>query len=252
MISLDGQHILVTGASRGIGAAIAGHILEAGGSVAAHYNSGPGRLSGLIERYGAGRCRAIQADFGEPGAIDACFGAAAEWSGGLDGLVNNAAIIDTVTIDQPIEDWRRTWARTMAVNSQAVADLCRHALLHFRDRDGGMIVNISSRAAFRGDAPDSMHYAASKAAVVALTRSIAKGYAKDGVCAYLIAPGWVETERVMPKLTAPGNEALLAEVPMGRPAPPGEVAKLVVFLLSGAVRHATGATFDINGASYFH
>ena len=252
MISLEGQNILVTGASRGIGAAIAGHILEAGGSVAAHYNSAPGRLSELIERYGPERCRAVQADFGEPGAIDACFAAAAEWSGGLDGLVNNAAIIDTVSIDDPIEDWRQAWARTMAVNSQAVADLCRHALLHFRARNGGMIVNISSRAAFRGDAPDSMHYAASKAAVVALTRSIAKGYAKDGVCAYVIAPGWVETSRVMPKLTAPGNEAIIGEIPMGRPAPPGEVGNLVVFLLSGAARHATGATFDINGASYFH
>ncbi len=252
MISLEGQTILVTGASRGIGAAIAGHILEAGGSVAAHYNSALGSLSDLIDRYGPERCRAVQADFREPGAIDACFAAAAEWSGGLDGLVNNAAIIDTVSIDDPIEDWRQAWARTMAVNSQAVADLCRHALLHFCARNGGIIVNISSRAAFRGDAPDSMHYAASKAAVVALTRSIAKGYAKDGVCAYVIAPGWIETERVMPKLTAPGNEAMIGEIPMGRPAPPGEVANLVVFLLTGAVKHATGATFDINGASYFH
>ena len=252
MTSLDGQKILVTGASRGIGAAIAASILEAGGALAAHYNSDPGGISGLVEEYGPERCYALQADFSDPADVDACFAAAAGWAGGLDGLVNNAAIIDSVTINDPIEDWRQAWARTLAVNAQAVADMCRHALLHFQERKGGMIVNISSRSAFRGDLPDSMHYAASKAAVVALTRSIAKGYAKDGICAYVIAPGWVETSRVMPKLEAPGNEALLDEVPMGRPAPPGEVANLVVFLLTGAAKHATGATFDINGASYFH
>jgi NAD(P)-dependent dehydrogenase (short-subunit alcohol dehydrogenase family) len=134
----------------------------------------------------------------------------------------------------------------------AVADLCRYAILHFKEQGGGTIVNISSRAAFRGDLPDSMHYAASKGAMVAFTRSIAKGYARENILAYTVAPGWVLTERVRPKLEAPGNEFLLDEVPMGEAAPPEEVANIVAFLLSGQARHATGATFDINGASYFH
>lgn len=252
MTSLEGRKILVTGASRGIGAAIAEKILEAGGSVAGHFNSAPGRLAGLGERFGNERVYTVQADFTDAGQIERCFQQALEWSGGLDGLVNNAAVIDEVTIDEPLEVWRRRWTRTMAVNSQAVADLCRLAILHYRGRNGGAIVNISSRAAFRGDLPDSMHYAASKGSVVALTRSIAKGFAAENILAYTIAPGWVETERVMPKLTAAGNEGLLDEVPMGGPVPPGEIGNLAVFLLSGAVRHATGATFDINGASYFH
>ena len=114
------------------------------------------------------------------------------------------------------------------------------------------MVNIASRAAFRGDLPDAMHYAASKGAVVALTRSLAKAYAADDILAYAVAPGWVGTDRIRAKLDQPGNQRLLADVPIGDAAPPEEVGNIVAFLMSGLARHATGATVDINGASYFH
>lgn len=250
--NLAGKTILVTGASRGIGAAITGRLLQDGANVVAHYNSGVGDIAGLAAEFGKDRLLAVQAELSDRRALDELWLAAVEWQNGIDGLVNNAALMDGVTPEADAEAWRQGWDRVMAVNLTAVADLCRHAILHFKTRDGGAIVNIASRAAFRGDLPDSIHYAASKGGVVALTRSIAKGYASENILAYIVAPGWVATERVMPKLTAPGNERLLEEIPMGSAAPPEEVANIVGFLLAGKARHATGSTIDINGASYFH
>jgi NAD(P)-dependent dehydrogenase (short-subunit alcohol dehydrogenase family) len=130
-----------------------------------------------------------------------------------------------------------------------VADLCREAVLYFKTRGGGRIVTVASRAAFRGDGIDYLHYAASKGALVGLMRSIARGYAAERILAFLVAPGWVDTDMAS-ILQEPGNEAALAEIPMGAAAPPGEVGNMIVFLLSGLVDHSTGATFDINGASY--
>ncbi len=252
MTDLNGKTILVTGASRGIGTATAKRLLDDGANVVAHFNSGTGGIAGLVEEFGAERILAAQADLADRGALDSLWQTAIGWQGGLDGLVNNAALLDGATPEADDAEWRNGWDSVMAVNLTAVAELCRHAILHFKTRDGGSIVNIASRAAFRGDLPDSIHYAASKGGVVAMTRSIAKGYAGDNILAYIVAPGWVATERVMPKLTAPGNERLLDEIPMGSAAPPEEVANIVGFLLAGKARHATGCTIDINGASYFH
>ena len=250
-MSLVGKTFLVTGASRGIGAAIAEKLLAGGAFLAAHYNTGVGALAPLGKKYPSALL-AIKANLEHDAETDSLWKAALKWRGRVEGLVNNAAIISSIRPEAPLAEWRREWRRTIRVNLDAAADLCRFALLHFLDTGGGDIVNVASRAAFRGDAPDSMHYAASKGGMVALTRSLAKNYARQGVCAYTVAPGWVATERVKPKLAKKGNEFMLAEVPMGAAAPPAEVANIVAFLLSGAARHATGATFDINGASYFH
>ena len=252
MADLNGKTILVTGASRGIGTATLARLLQEGANVVAHYNSGVGGVAALLEEFGENRLLPAQADLSDRQSLDGLWQTAIGWTGGLDGVVNNAAVIDSVTPEADDAEWRGGWDHVMAVNLTAVAELCRHAIRHYKTRGGGAIVNIASRAAFRGDLPDSIHYAASKGGVVALTRSIAKGYAADNILAYIVAPGWVATDRVMPKLTAPGNERLLEEIPMGSAAPPGEVANIICFLLSGQARHATGSTFDINGASYFH
>ncbi|MCG8503163.1 MAG: SDR family oxidoreductase [Sphingomonadales bacterium] len=249
---LTGKRVLLTGGSKGIGAAIARRVLEDGASLVASYNSGIGALAGLSDEFGAKRCHAVRADLGRVEDVDALWQAATGHLGGVDALVNNAAVMLSARPEEDLAAWRADWVTTFAVNVQAVADLCRAAILSFKEAGGGTIVNISSRAAFRGDLPDSFHYAASKGAVTALTRSIAKGYAEDGILAYAVAPGWVATERIAAKLAAPGGEKLLADVPMGAAAPPEEVANIVAFLLAGQATHATGATFDINGASYFH
>ncbi len=247
-----GKVYLVTGSTRGIGAAIARRLLEEGASVVIHYNASVGERDALLKDFGEGKVLALKANLENDAEVEGLWTKAFAWKGRLDGLVNNAAVISSVRVEDGLKEWRREWRRTLQVNTQAMADLCQMAILAFQKAGGGAIVNVASRAAFRGDLPNSMHYAASKGAVVALTRSIAKGFAEKNIQAYTLAPGWVATERVMPTLNAPGNEFMVGEIPTGEPAPPEEVGNIVAFLLSGQAKHATGATFDINGASYFH
>lgn len=252
MPSLEGQTILITGASRGIGAATAKAALEEGATVIGSYRQDPGALEKLEYEYGNARVLALQSDLTTPRAGAALWHNALARAGRIDALVNNAGIAPMSTIEDDDETWYRDWADVLAVNTQAVADLCREAVRRFKKSSGGRIVNVASRAAFRGDTIDGLHYAASKGAVVAFTRSIARGYAKDGILAFIVAPGWVKTDMasVIYEPGHAGYESALTEIPMGDAAPPEQVANMIVFLLSGKVDHATGATFDINGASY--
>ncbi|MGI0115851.1 SDR family NAD(P)-dependent oxidoreductase [Zooshikella sp. RANM57] len=252
MISLKNKTILLTGASGGIGLATTRCLLKTGAKVVLHYNSASDNIELLRKEFGSNRCKTVQANLANPQEVNQLWQHAVDWQGSIDGIINNAAFESAITIDSPLEKWRTVWQTTLDINVIAVADLCRYAIAHYQQRSGGMIINLASRAAFKGDLPDMMHYAASKGAIVSLTRSVAKAYAKDNIFAFIIAPGWVNTNRIQAKLAKPGNEALLNEVPTGRPAPPEEVANIIAFLLSGLSNHATGATIDINGASYFH
>jgi NAD(P)-dependent dehydrogenase (short-subunit alcohol dehydrogenase family) len=249
MIDLTGKTILVTGGSRGIGASIVRVLAGAGADVVLHYGRQQAAATAIAGAVGPEHCHLVAGDLDQPGAGVQVWSAAMAWRGRIDVLVNNAA----VALDAGLEDqvaWAEAWQQTLRINVVAVADLCREAILHFRGRGGGTIINIASRAAFRGDDPNMFHYAASKGAVISLTKSIARGYARDGIVAYAVAPGWVRTDMARPAIVARGLEALTRDIPMGDLAPPEEVANIVAFLASGLARHATGATIDINGASY--
>lgn len=264
-MKLDNQTILVTGASRGIGAATARLLLASGASVIGTYNSHPGGLEGLDERFGSDRLLALQCDLGAVGAVYSMWEKALTFKGGITGIVNNAGIMPETPISAGDLHWQQDWHDVLQVNVQAVADISRLAILHFQQQKtagntttgdltightaAGRIVNVASRAAFRGDGPDFMHYAASKSAVVGLTRTIARAYAREGIYAFIIAPGWVKTDMAAIAYE-PGNEWMLDEVPMGRAAEPAEIANMIGFLLAGMSDSSTGATFDINGASY--
>ncbi|PYE53263.1 SDR family NAD(P)-dependent oxidoreductase [Deinococcus yavapaiensis] len=249
MLDLTGKVILVTGSSRGIGAVTARTLSAAGAQVIVHYGRNEEEARALVEELGSERSVALGADLGRPGAATALFRDAVAWQGRVDVLVNNAGIAPSVTVDDEASAWAQTWARTLQVNLVAVADLCREAIVHFRGRGGGTIINVASRAAFRGDNPESMHYAASKGGVIALTRSIARGYAPDGILAYAVAPGWVRTEMAEGYLREHAAD-IARDIPLGDVVPPEEVANTVAFLASGLARHMTGATLDLNGASY--
>jgi NAD(P)-dependent dehydrogenase (short-subunit alcohol dehydrogenase family) len=139
----------------------------------------------------------------------------------------------------------------MRINLTAAAELCRLAVLHWQDRGtGGRIVNIASRAAYRGDSPQHWHYAASKAGMVAMTKSIARGYAKDGILAFAVCPGFTMTGMAEEYLESRGGDKLLADIPLGRVASPEEVAEVARFLALDAPPSMTGAVLDVNGASY--
>jgi NAD(P)-dependent dehydrogenase (short-subunit alcohol dehydrogenase family) len=228
-------HILVTGSSRGIGAAIVARL-------APH-----ARIVGHATRAAADT---IAADLSAPGAAAALWGEALDrLDGRIDVLVNNAGIFEATPLDLPDDEWLSGWERTMQVNLTASAELCRLAVRHFGDR-GGRIVNVASRAAYRGDSPAHWHYAASKGGMVAMTKTIARGYAKDGILAFAVCPGFTMTGMAEDYLASRGGDKLLADIPLGRVADPAEVAESVAFLALQAPPSMTGAVLDVNGASY--
>ncbi|WP_395073874.1 SDR family NAD(P)-dependent oxidoreductase, partial [Hyphococcus sp.] len=191
-------------------------------------------------------------DLSASGAGTRLMAAAIEKAGRVDAVVNNAGIYLPSSLTGDEADWRQGWAQTMAVNVQAPADICRAAVAHFREKgggpNGGIIVNIASRAGHRGDGPDHAAYAASKGAVLAMTKTWARALAGENILFYAVAPGWVET-RMAPQ-DIENRKLAVKDIPLGRVAAPEEVAEMIAFLASGACPSATGATFDINGASY--
>lgn len=231
-------NILVTGTSKGIGLAAIRELERRGATVIGHSTTG-----------GDGR---IAADLGVPGAADMLWAAALDRLGGrIDVLVNNAGIFTDAPIDGDPDAFRAEWLRTMQVNLFAAADLCRLALLHFRERPGGgRLVNLGSRAAHRGDGPPNAHYAASKAAMVAMTKTYARAHAHEGIYAFSVAPGFVLTGMAEEYLATRGGAGVLADIPLGRVAETDEVAKVIAFCALDAPPSMTGATLDINGASY--
>jgi 3-oxoacyl-[acyl-carrier protein] reductase len=249
MAQLTGKTILVTGGARGIGAAIARACLDEGADVILHYAANRTGAEDVAAR-APDRCHLLQADFALPATASPLWQQAVSWKGHIDVLVNNAGVFEPTGVDDGPDAWLEAWQRTLQINLIAAADLCREAILHFKSRGGGSIINISSRAAFRGDTPDYMHYAASKSGMIGLTRSIARGYGADKILAYVIAPGFVRTEMAETFIRANGEAAITDEIPLGELATPEDVAAMTVFLASGKARHSTGATFDINGASY--
>jgi NAD(P)-dependent dehydrogenase (short-subunit alcohol dehydrogenase family) len=234
----DTPHILVTGSTRGIGAAIA----EALGARGVRF-VGHGRADADL---------VLGADLAEAGAANRLWERAlARLDGRIDVLVNNAGVFEPIAVDAADDAWQAAWDRTMQINLQASADLCRRAILHWRERGtGGRIVNVASRAAYRGDSPAHWHYAASKAGMVAMTKSIARGYAGEQILAFAVCPGFTMTGMADDYLASRGGEKLLADIPLGKVADPQEVANAVAYLALEAPPSMTGAVLDINGASY--
>ena len=232
------MNILITGASRGIGAAAYALLKQNGHEVVGHSTKGSDTL--------------IAGDLGDPAAPRDIWDTAMDELGGqIDVLVNNAGIYESVADNAPDDEWHAAWARTLTINLQAAADLCRLAVSHFLDRGGGgRIINIASRAAYRGDSPQHWHYAASKSALIGMTKTIARGYAADGVLCFAVAPGFTVSEMTEEYLAGRGGANIVADIPLGRVATTDEVAEVIAWLASDAPASSTGSVIDINGASY--
>jgi len=194
----------------------------------------------------------VQRDLAEPGAGRALWRDAAALRSRIDVVVVNAGIAPQTPFDGADEDWDDGWEKTMRVNVFESANLIREAVAHFRAHGGGIVISLSSWAGQQGSAlPQLPAYAASKAAVKALTQTVARNFAKENVLAYVVAPGIVRTRMSEISAAARGGlDNVLAILPLGEMVPPEEVASVVVFLASGACRHLTGATIDVNGAAY--
>lgn len=250
MGALDGKTILVTGGSRGIGAAMVRALAEAGAKVLLHYGRSRAAAESIRIEIGAAQCTLLESDLAAADGAAKLWRAAEAAAPRINVLINNAGIFEPTPVDLDLAAWQANWARVMQVNLYAPAELCKLAIPHFRKHGGGKIVNVASRAAHRGDAPDQWPYAASKGGLVALTKTIARGFAKDNVLAFVIAPGFTDTEMAYTGLDDAGVERIVADIPLGSMMRPEECGALAAFLCTDAVRHMTGATFDVNGASY--
>jgi 3-oxoacyl-[acyl-carrier protein] reductase len=242
--------VLVTGGSRGIGAAIAHAFAAAGDRVAVHFGARAEsalRVAGALP--GDGHL-VVGADLADPDAVRRMVDEAARGLGGLDVLVNNAGVFVEHRITEiTYEEWQRAWHQTLAVNLTGAANVTFCAVPHMIAAGGGHIVNVSSRGAFRGE-PRHPAYGASKAGLNAFGQSMARALGPYDIAVATVAPGFTETDMAAEALAGEEGERRRAESPLGRVATPEEVAAAVLFLASPEATMASGAVLDVNGASH--
>jgi NAD(P)-dependent dehydrogenase (short-subunit alcohol dehydrogenase family) len=249
-MAASGRAVLVTGASRGIGAAVAREFAAAGDRVAVHYGASRDAAQDVLASLGGAGHLLVGADLGDPEAVRAMVAEAAAGLGGLDVLVNNAGVFKTHPITETTyEEWQRAWQDTLAVNLLGAANAAWCAVPHMIEAGGGRIVNVSSRGAFRGE-PRSPAYGASKAALVAFGQSLARALGAHRIAVTTVAPGWTDTDMAADTLAGPRGDAIRAESPLGRVAEPADVARAVLYLASPGAEMASGTVIDVNGASF--
>jgi 3-oxoacyl-[acyl-carrier protein] reductase len=244
------RRVLVTGASRGIGRAIATMFAEDGDRVAVHYGSARDAAEETVSSLRGSGHATVQADLADPDAVRAAVDGAAEQLEGLDVLVNNAGVfLAHPPLETTYEEWQRTWSRTLSTNLTGAANATFCALPHLIAAGGGAIVNVTSRGAFRGE-PDTPAYGASKAGLNAFTQSMAQALAPHDIRVAAVAPGFVRTDMATRVLDGPDGDAVRKQSPFGRVAEPEEVASAVFWLASDGARFSSGTIIDVNGASY--
>ena len=250
-INLKGKRILVTGAGRGIGQAIAKGMLESGAVVALHYHRSLTGIEELQQRFKE-KAIPVSGDLNQPNDSQAIYESAIASMGGLDVLVNNAGIAIHSSLTKVDQDWLSDWQATLQVNLISAALLCKRAIQTFSNQEGGKIINITSRAAFRGDTSDYWAYAASKGGMVSLTRTIARNFGKQNIMSFNLAPGFDKTDMAKDFSDEYGEEILLNDIALSQLTAPADLVPMIILLASGLADHATGTTIDFNAGSYVH
>jgi 3-oxoacyl-[acyl-carrier protein] reductase len=242
--------ILVTGASRGIGRAIARAFAEVGDRVAVHHRDSAALAADVLAGLPGTGHVVVQADLTDPGATRRMVDAAHDGLNGLDVLVNNAGVFTPHPITEvSYEQWQAGWQETLGVNLVGAANATWCAVQYMIPRGTGRIVNVSSRGAFRGE-PSQPAYGASKAGMNAFGQSLALALAPHGIAVATVAPGFVDTDMAAEHLDGAVGDAIRAQSPFRRVADPDEIAAAVLYLASPQAEWASGAILDLNGASY--
>lgn len=249
-MSFNDKVVLITGAARGIGRVIAEQFAGNGARVALHFNSNREAAEKTFDSLTGDSHSLHQADISDAAQASQLVEAVIRQHSRLDILVNNAAIFEAHPIAKvSYEDWQASWQRTINTNLIGAANVSFCAAQQMIQQGSGRIVNVSSRGAFRGE-PDAPAYGASKAALNAMSQSLAQALAPHNIFVYVVAPGFVETERVAYRLDGVEGEGIRNQSPLKRVAKPEEVAKTVLFLASEGTDFLTGGIIDVNGASY--
>ena len=248
-INLKNKVILVTGASRGIGEEIAKCLAESGGTIAVHYNKNH-KIAQELAKNLSNNSKSFQADLTNPKNAKKLFQEVLKTYKKVNVLVNNAGIFVKSPVEKNYEKWLEDWNKTINVNLTSAGILCHEAINHFKQNSGGRIINIASRAAFRGETKEYLAYAASKGGLVSLSRSIARSYGKYNIKSFVIAPGFVRTDMAKEYLEKHEKDMIENELSLNEITEPKDIAPVVAFMASGMMDHATGCTIDINAGSY--
>ena len=246
--------ILVTGASRGIGRAIAQAFAGQGDRVAVHHRDSPGLAAGVLAGLPGRGHTVVQADLTDPDAVRRMVDRACDALGGLDVLVNNAGVFTPHPITEvSYERWQAAWQETLGVNLVGAANVTWCAVQHMISPGSAAGRHVDDaprgRGAFRGE-PGQPAYGASKAGLNAFGQSLARALAPHGIAVATVAPGFVETDMASKHLQGPEGDEIRAQSPFRRVAEAEEIAAAVLYLASPQAEWASGAILDLNGASY--
>jgi NAD(P)-dependent dehydrogenase (short-subunit alcohol dehydrogenase family) len=249
-ITFDHKVVLVTGSSRGIGAAAAMKFAESGAKVIVHYAFNEARAKKTLLKLPGERHSMVQADLSKPHEVKRLYDQVIRKYDRIDILVNNAGIYEeTRWWELDYEQWQEHWRRTIDANLTGMANLSFLAAQRMILQGSGKIINVSSRGAFRGE-PHALPYGAGKAAMNSFGQSMAWAMADKNVQVYTVAPGWVDTDMTHDILNTDRGKAVAAQSPMNRVARPEEIATAIVMLASEGTEYMSGCILDINGASY--
>ena len=248
-MDLKGRKILVTGASRGIGAAIAHELLDNGAQLALHYNTSEKEARTLHDRYPE-TASLFQANLENARETEAMMLEVCEAFGELDSIVLNAGIFQPHPVDLNMEEWLGIWRKIINVNLESAGIMTKMGIEHFRKTGGGRLVYIGSRAAFRGETQEYLAYAASKGGLTSLARTVARSFGKENIKSFVVAPGFTRTEMAEEFIKVHGEARVLKEIALNELTVPEDIAPLVALMCSGKMDHATGSTIDINAGSY--
>ena len=245
--------VLLTGSSKGIGFKIAKDLLAEGHELALHYNKNESTLKALLEKDKTGSFT-IQADLSKQDEIKKLFVSTIDKLSFPDCIINNAGIAESADISIDINKWSKMFDKTIDINLKAPSIIFKEFLKHKRDKKINSrlrIINIASRAAFRGEQQDYISYACSKGGIISLTKTMSRSFGEsDNIVAISIAPGFVRTEMAQSFIDKHGEEVIKQGITLDRLTEPKDISPIVALIVSGKMDHSTGSTIDINGGSF--